>query len=161
MPDPVLGLLIVITMTGAVMAVAYRKVFYNLLGFGLAILGTAGITLALMQLLIFLGGIAIAMIFAVMMSTPKEQSEEPRKGTRFTLGIGFAVAILVVVLNGGLPTLQADPEMGTVKDLGWLLLTRFELAFEAVSLLLLGAIIGAVVIARRSREPVDEEAVRG
>ena len=42
-----LGLLIVMTMTGAVLAVSLRKVFHNLLGFGLSMIGAAGVTLIL------------------------------------------------------------------------------------------------------------------
>jgi len=160
-----LGLLIVITLAGAVLAISLRKVFHNLLGFGLAMIGAAGVTLmlgsefvALMQLLIFLGGIAIAMVFAVMMSTPREQSEEPRTLKAvipaLLIGIGFTALTCWMMLSTSFPRAAAyAPEAWSVKRLGLLLLTDFELPFEAISILLLAAIIGSVLVARRTREP--------
>jgi len=160
-----LGLLIVMTLAGAVLAVTLRKVFHNLLGFGLSIIGAAGITLilgsefvALMQLLIFLGGITIAMVFAVMMSTPREQSEEPRTLRAvipaLLIGVGFTATLCWMMLSASFPRAVAyAPEAWSVKALGLLLLTDFELPFEAISILLLAAIIGAVLVARRTREP--------
>jgi NADH-quinone oxidoreductase subunit J len=166
-----LGFLIVMTLAGAVLAVSLRKVFHNLLGFGLSMIGVAGVSLilgsefvALMQLLIFLGGIAIAMIFAVMMSTPREQSEEPRSVAvvlpALVLGVGFSAVVCWMMLNGTFP--KASPYVAdawSVKNIGLLLLTDFELPFEAISILLLGAIIGSVAIARRTREPDPGEGV--
>jgi len=163
--DVSLGLLIVMTLAGAVLAVSLRKVFHNLLGFGLATIGVAGVSLmlgsefvALMQLLIFLGGIAIAMIFAVMMSTPREQSEEPRTMAAVipavVLGVGFMAVVCWMMLEGTFPKAVAySKEAWEVKKLGYLLLTDYELPFEAISVLLLGAIIGSVLVARRTREP--------
>jgi NADH-quinone oxidoreductase subunit J len=163
MPDVALGILIVITFCGATMAVALRKVFHNLLGFGLSLIGLAGISLllgsefvALMQLLIFLGGIAVAMVFAVMMSTPREQAEEAREASRvlpaLIVGLGFPAVVAALLLGGSFPVAPVTTELFGVHDIGMALLTRFELPFEAVSLLLLGSIIGAVAVARRTRE---------
>jgi len=168
MPDVALGLLIVITFCGATMAVALRKVFHNLLGFGLSLIGLAGITLmlgsefvALMQLLIFLGGIAVAMVFAVMMSTPREQAEEPRTASRvvpaLAVGIGFPAILTVLLLGGSFPVAPTTTDLFGVEEIGLALLTRFELPFEAVSLLLLGSIIGAVAVARRTREEEESD----
>ncbi len=163
MLDLALGVLIVITFTGATMAVLLRKVFHNLLGFGLSLIGLAGISLvlgsefvALMQLLIFLGGIAVAMVFAVMMSTPREQAEESRTPARvvtaLVVGAGFPAVLAVMLVGGSFPVAPATEQLFGVRDIGFALLTRFELPFEAVSLLLLAAIIGSVAVARRTRE---------
>ena len=163
MVDLALGLLIVITFCGATMAVALRKVFHNLLGFGMSLIGLAGISLllgsefvALMQLLIFLGGIFVAMVFAVMMSTPREQAEEARQPSRvvpaLVIGADFPAVLAVLLLGGSFPVAPVTTELFGVREIGFALLTRFELPFEAVSLLLLGAIIGAVAVARRTRE---------
>ena len=166
-----LGLLIIMTLAGAVLAVSLRKVFHNLLGFGLSMIGVAGVSLilgsefvALMQLLIFLGGIAIAMVFAVMMSTPREQSEEPRSVAAvlpaLVVAVGFTGVVCWMMLSGTFP--KATPyvtDAWSVKNIGLLLLTDFELPFEAISILLLGAIIGSVAVARRTREPDPGEGV--
>ena len=173
MIDLALAFLIVITMTGAVLAVGLRKVFHNLLGFGLATIGVAGITLilgsefvALVQMLVFLGGISIAMVFAVMMSTPNEQNEEPRTFRRLLpavgIGGGFAAVLAWMMLRAELAEPNnPDAVAWSTKRIGELLMTRFELPFEAISLLLLLAIIGAVVVARRTREQGNTGGARG
>ncbi len=166
MLDLALGILIVLTFAGATMAVVLKKVFHNLLGFGLSLVGLAGISLvlgsefvALMQLLIFLGGITVAMVFAVMMSTPREQSEEPRTADRVApallVGAGFPAVMIALLLGGSFPTSPVTEELFGVREIGLALLTTFELPFEAISLLLLAAIIGAVAVARRTRERPD------
>ncbi len=166
MLDLALGVLIVLTFTGATMAVVLKKVFHNLLGFGLSLVGLAGISLvlgsefvALMQLLIFLGGITVAMVFAVMMSTPREQSEEPRTADRVVpallVGAGFPAVMVALLLGGSFPTSPVTEELFGVREIGLALLTTFELPFEAISLLLLAAIIGSVAVARRTREHPD------
>lgn len=166
MLDLALGLLIVVTFSGATMAVALKKVFHNLLGFGLSLVGLAGISLvlgsefvALMQLLIFLGGVAVAMVFAVMMSTPREQAEEPRTADRvlpaLLVGAGLPAVMAAMLVGGSFPTSPATAELFGVREIGLALLTTFELPFETVSLLLLAAIIGAVAVARRTREHPD------
>jgi len=164
MVDIALGFLIVISLAGAVMAVALKKVFHNLLGFGLSMLGVAGVTIvlgaefvALMQLLIFLGGIGIAMVFAVMMSTPREQDEEDRSPGRVLAAVGTGVGFMAIVgsltVSAAFPTAKAvDASLFSAPHLGLLLLSDYALPFEAISLLLLAAILGAVIVARRSRE---------
>jgi NADH-quinone oxidoreductase subunit J len=161
-----LAVLIVIALAGSVAAVTLKKVFHNLIGFGVAIIGLAGISVvlgsefvALMQVLIFLGGITVAMVFAVMMSTPREQAEESHPRARILGAVGIAGGLfgsLWWVLSGTtFATAAFDPEAWSTPAIGKLLLTRFELPFEAISLLLLGAIIGSVVVARRTRETLD------
>jgi NADH-quinone oxidoreductase subunit J len=49
-----------------------------------------------------------------------------------------------------------DPDFGTADGLGRLLFTDYLFAFEAVSMLLLAAVIGAVVVARSRRERIKE-----
>jgi len=162
--DVALGVLIVMVVAGSLFAVLLKKVFYNLLGFGLAMIGISGITLilgsefvALMQMLIFVGGITIAMVFAVMMSTPKEQLEEARPPSRVIPAVvvtcGFTGVLAWAMVSHSWNQLErVGTGLGSVKELGLLLLTDYELSFEAISLVLLAAIIGAILIARRTRE---------
>ena len=70
-------------------------------------------------------------------------------------GIGGVVSIWLMILLGSiisktswLENQSAEPIGSTVHDIGILLLTKYLLPFEAVSLLLLGALIGAAVLSR-------------
>ena len=106
---------------------------------------------------IFLGGIGIAMVFAVMMSTPREQDEEDRSPGRVLAAVGTGVGFMAIVgslpVSAAFPTAKAvDASLFSAPHLGLLLLSDYALPFEAISLLLLAAILGAVIVARRSRE---------
>jgi NADH-quinone oxidoreductase subunit J len=72
-------LMVVLTLTGAVLAVIPLKIVHNILGLALAMFGVTGIYLylgsqfvAMMQLLVYVGAICITYIFAIMLSPPME-----------------------------------------------------------------------------------------
>ena len=74
--------------------------------------------------------------------------------TNVQQGVGGAVAIwlfiLILMVVSKTPWNQMDTiePASTVRDIGTLLLTKYLLPFEAISLLLLGALIGAAVLSR-------------
>jgi NADH-quinone oxidoreductase subunit J len=81
------------------------------------------------------------------------------------IGPLFAVALLLelafAIVGSSLAALDepgaaAGPGFGSTGQIGALLLSRFLVPFEAASFLLLVAAVGAVVLARRRREPMGE-----
>ncbi len=162
------GLLMAVTIAGALVAVSVRNVLHAIFGLALALLGIAGIFLVLgspfvaaMEVLIYVGGISIAMVFAVMLSSVT-QAEPETAGRRLlaALAAGTLVAgIVVAVHKGGLPIDArgvTDPAAWSVKTLGSELLDRYNVVFETLSAILLLAIIGAITIAHR--DPKKEAA---
>ncbi len=150
------------TVTGAAIAVFPRNILYNVLGLALALAGIAGFYLflgsffiALMQLLIYVGAICIAIVFAIMLSRPLHL-ETPRRGIpKVALGLAASSIFFVAAASVALRT-QWVPAVERVSDwsveaIGHVLLTRYELVFELISLVLLVAIIGAIVTAGFSR----------
>lgn len=113
--------------------------------------------LAGVQVLLYVGGVSILMIFGVMMTRRHDGIVVDAEVTNVPRGV-FAAGALFAVLAGAIqltPELDAPmptPATVTVNELGRGLLIDHVLAFEVVSLLLLIAIIGAIVIARR-RDP--------
>ena len=121
--------------------------------------------LAATQLVVYAGGVVILMLFAVMLTGGAKESWN-RTGLDRVSGMGdrktFTIALLsagVVILvalkmfmglggvKGTSPSLESLYEP-TVEKLGMLLATDHILAFEISSILLLGALVGAAVIAR-------------
>ena len=104
-----------------------------------------------MEILIYVGAICIAIIFAIMLSQPMHlqipKRYRPKVALSFLLAVGMFV-VLSVVINR---TLWREPvaQVGdwSVMRLGQLLLTRYELLFELISLVLLVAIAGAIITA--------------
>ncbi len=87
-----------LTLAGAVIAVFPRNILYNVLGLVLALTGVAGLYLflnsifvALMQLLIYVGAICIAIVFAIMLSRPLHL-EAPKRNLGKVAGAAVAAA---------------------------------------------------------------------
>jgi NADH-quinone oxidoreductase subunit J len=154
-----------LTVLGAMIAVFPHNILYNVLGLALALSGIAGLYLflgsffiALMQLLIYVGAICIAIVFGIMLSRPLHQEVPKRAVPKVALGATactmFFVAAVTVALKTDWrpsPGRGEDLSLWSVQRIGELLLTRYELVYEVISLVLLVAIIGAVVTAGFSR----------
>ena len=158
--DGVFFVLAAIVLLGAFLAVTLRNVFHNALGLGLSLFGMAGIFiylnsefLAAMQVIIYVGAIAIAIIFAIMLSQPMWL---PLKGgpSRLKTARSLAVSVLFfavlsrILLGAKWPQAAEGPADYSVGRIGELLLNRYLVPFELISLVLLVAIMGALVISR-------------
>jgi NADH-quinone oxidoreductase subunit J len=118
--------------------------------------------LAAIQVLVYAGGIVVLYLFVVMLvnlKRPPEAYVDPNRRSR--LGFGLAAAVLVelaaIAAYGyarPAPAL-ADaatanmPVTGNTEQVGWLLYTSYLIPFEIASILLLVAMIGAIVLAKR------------
>ena len=153
------------TVTGALIAVLSIRLIRSVCGLALCCFGLALLYyflhspfLTLMEILIYVGAICVTIIFAVMLAEPDEPVERDHRWSRY----GWLAAALVV--SGGVfwgiarlglghdwsrPTMAANA--GAVRDLGIALLTTYSMAFELISLVLLVAILGALVVARYGR----------
>ena len=151
-----------ITLLGAILAVWPKNVFYNAMSLILCLFGVAGLFiylnsefLAVVEVIIYIGAISIAIIFAIMLSRPWSQQHGRRKPEK-VLRAFFAAGLLFL---GLLQVLRSSPWSSTsiegdysIQGIGRSLLSIYALPFEAVSLVLLVAIIGALVISS-SKDP--------
>lgn len=147
---------------GAVLAVAVPNLFRATLGLMLSLVGVAGLFLiqraeflAVVQVMVYVGGVSVLIIFAVMLTergrVAMEASINPRMagaGALVAAVLGFSVALFV----WRAPLAASPAAEVTTRDLGMALLNRYLVPFEAVSLLLLAALIGALYIAREERK---------
>jgi NADH-quinone oxidoreductase subunit J len=148
--------LAVILLSAAGLAVWLKNVFYNALALILCLFCVAGLFiylnsefLAIMEIIIYIGAISIAIIFAIMLSKPMFQKREIRSSGKILRSVIIS-ALLFFGLNKAIhnsqwpaAALEGDYSMQAI---GRMLLKESALPFEAVSLVLLVAIIGALVI---------------
>jgi len=151
-----------LTFGGAALAVFPRNILYNVLGLALALAGVGGIYLylgsffiAMMQLLIYIGAICIAIVFAIMLSRPLHVEVPERKVPKVAVAVVASVIFLVgtigvIFKTKWVPAVERSTDW-SVESIGHLLLTRYGLVFEVISLVLLVAIIGAILTAGYSR----------
>ncbi len=110
---------------------------------------------AVLQIMVYGGAIVVLFVFVVMLLNLRQDDfPPPRQRATKALGVVlvvFAVIKLLALRPAALPdTVAALPEgFGGYRDVGTALFTRFILPFEATSLLLLSALVGAVVLAKR------------
>ncbi len=147
---------------GAALAVFPRNIVYNVLGLVVCLSGVAGLFLylgsfflALMQLLIYVGAICVAIVFAIMLSPPLHLEVPKRRLPKVVAGAAASIIFFVGVGAVAVKTAwEAAPERSgdwSITTIGHLLLTRYDLVFELISLVLLVAIIGAILTTGFSR----------
>ena len=118
--------------------------------------------LAVIQILVYAGGIVVLYLFVVMLvnlKRPPEAHQDPHRMTR--LGFGMAAAVLIElgmiaaygatapITRPAVAATAAIPVSGNTEQVGWLLYTSYLIPFEIASMLLLVAMIGAIVLAKR------------
>ena len=144
----------------AIFVVTSKNIFHSAIYLVLALFGVAGIFvlleaffLAAAQVLIYVGAVAMLMIFAVMLTARIADSgvrhTNEQTGTGLIISLGLLSVILYSLWKTPFAVSGAPVADGSGMMIGKLLLTKWVLPFEIVSVLLLAALIGAVVIARR------------
>ncbi|HET8815792.1 MAG TPA: NADH-quinone oxidoreductase subunit J [Solirubrobacterales bacterium] len=153
---------------GAVGVIAMRNPFYSVLFliahlFSLAVLFlllTAAFVAAA-QVVVYAGAVMVLYVFVVAyVGGGGESAWEPIPGQRFLaplLGIALFIELAVAILSSALLALGTEgpdvkPGFGDPAAIGRLLLEKFLLPFEASSILLLLAAVGAIALAARRRE---------
>ncbi len=112
---------------------------------------------AVLQIMVYGGAIVVLFVFVVMLLNLRQDAFAPSSLSQTALkGLGVALVAwgtfqVVVLVHDALPGGAAElPQgFGGYRQVGIALFTRFLLPFEAVSLVLLAAIVGAVVLAKR------------
>lgn len=148
-------ILAAITVGAGIWLVSTRNVFHAALALIAAFMGFGGLYatlsadfMAVVQILVYAGAVAIVMVFAIMMTA--QQREDPG---RFQLpaaimGVVLVVIVAVSVLGTAWPISTALPAENTPPILAEQLLGPYILPFEIVSVLLVAAMVGAIIIAR-------------
>jgi NADH-quinone oxidoreductase subunit J len=110
--------------------------------------------IGVLQILIYAGAIVVLFLFVVMLLNLRQDEFSPER-LRFTKILGVAIGAfvgveLLLLLPAALgPAAVIPPEFGGYRMVGTALFTDWVLAFEVTSLLLLAAMVGAVILAKR------------
>jgi NADH-quinone oxidoreductase subunit J len=114
--------------------------------------------MAAIQIIVYAGGILVLFLFAVLLVNIKDEMKISKFIGAAPTGFTFAVGLLVVVIMSirsfvaappGIYSIEVIKQQTHTKALGMLLYTEFLYPFEVASLILLVAIIGAIVLAKR------------
>ena len=171
-----------VTVVGAVGVVVMRQPIHSALFLLLSFLGVACLyvlasaeLVAAVQILVYAGGIMILFLYTIMLVNVRRQRTERYLHRQAIPALGFGFLFLLVVggvivnearaLAGKMPA--ADPKalattvidgvtvLGNTQAVGWMLYRDYFLPFEIASVFLLVAMIGAVVLGKRTMERFD------
>jgi len=152
-----------ITLVSAILVITRRNAVHSALALILGLLAQAGLYLMLyapfvagVQIILYAGGIMVLFLFVIMLVNLDRAQKEEQFNKQWLAGILAALALggllVAVYLRGGTLFTEhaAQPvESSNTQQIGLMLYGNYMFAFEIASLLLLVAIIGAVVMAKK------------
>ena len=152
-----------ITLVSAILVITRRNAVHSALALILGLLAQAGLYLMLyapfvagVQIILYAGGIMVLFLFVIMLVNLDRAQKEEQFNKQWLAGILAALALggllVAVYLRGGTLFTEhaAQPlESSNTQQIGVMLYGNYMFAFEIASLLLLVAIIGAVVMAKK------------
>lgn len=161
MYDAIFYFFAALTVASAAVVVFSRNIIYSAFSLLFTFFGVAGLYvllsadfLAITQLLVYVGGILVLLVFGVML-TNKVISVEMKTGTMQVLPASMVVAFVAGTLCGIFyvnewRVIPADVTVPTtVEEIGTMLMTSYLLPFEVASVVLLVALVGAALISRK------------
>lgn len=159
-------ILSLLTIGGAVFMISFQKVVHQVVALAFTFLSIAGLYIlleaefvAVTQVLVYSGAISILMLFGIMLTKHDAQDKEPgRKG--FKIFAFVVVAGFFALMFMGIQTMniQGEPaafsEQNNIMEIGKALFSQYVIPFETASVLLLVALVGAIILAKKE---ADEE----
>jgi len=159
------GFYAAVILAGGALAVSSPSLIRAMVGLITALFGVAGMYLlmdaalvALMQILIYVGAVSVLIFFAIMLAQASPDGDESGRAGLWE----YARSALVFVIPVGILGITATvfpvdsmplPKNITPEALGQGLLGPYTLAFELISVVLLAAMAGAVLVAFERRKP--------
>jgi NADH-quinone oxidoreductase subunit J len=156
-------ILALITVVSAVIIVSRKNVIHSAFALFFTLLGVSGFYvllradfIAVTQVMVYVGGILILLIFGVMLTTKITDIDLRTKNMNNIPGLIFTVGIISILISIITTTKwnvkQPIANEETVSQIGRLLLTDYLLPFEIASIVLLVALIGSAMLARRIKD---------
>jgi NADH-quinone oxidoreductase subunit J len=111
--------------------------------------------LAAVQIIVYAGAVIVLFLFVIMLLNLKEEQQRKIRffgGAAGLISVGAIVTILVISLNAtklGADLSAQQIEGGTTAALGKLLFTQYVLPFEVISILLLVAMVGVILLSKK------------
>jgi len=155
-------ILAAVTLGSAIAAITLRNLIHCALSLSVTFAGLAALYLQLnaqfvgfAQILVYIGAVAILIVFAILLTGPGESREAIFSSSWF-IGAAiaaFVFAVLSAAILGSKTIIRDVPgaPQPTVKQIGDELMTRYVLPLEVLGLLLTAALLGAVIIALQER----------
>lgn len=159
LPVLVFGFVSLVTLGAAIAVVTTRNILHSAFYLILAFVGVAAIYvmleapfIAVVQVLVYIGAIAILIVFAIMLTRRLMSKEMEQQNSQWIPSAVGALTLFVVlgwiVYTANWPVQESVAPADPIILLGQELLTTYLVPFEIASVLLLAALVGAILIGR-------------
>jgi NADH-quinone oxidoreductase subunit J len=156
-----------VAVLGGILLINLTKVVHMVIALVFTFISVAGIYVmlsaefvAVVQILIYSGAITIIMLFGIMLTKHDDQSVEKTSLLRklvLMLAIGgFAFAVYMGIYNLDIPAQQTNLHENNTEQIGLALYSKYVIPFELTSVILLVALVGAIVLAKKD-EPEEAD----
>ena len=160
MADIAFWVIVGITVGSAFMVVQSKSLLYSAYALLFTFIGVTGLYiflwadfLAVVQIVVYVGGILVLIIFGIMLTNKITSVNISHKSMQKSVGAVVVIAFIgllgYMILSTPWFVLPNTEPSDTTSAIGRLLLMDYLLPFEAVSLLLLGALIGATTLSMK------------
>ena len=155
-----------IALTGSALTITRRNAVHSAMSLILALIGIAGLFLLqraeflfAVQIVLYVGGIMVLFLFVIMLVNLDQAMQERQFNRQWWLALACALAVgaeVFYLLKRGASAFQLAPAgppppagLGNVERIADVLFSQYLLPFEVASVLLLAAVIGSVVLAKK------------
>jgi len=170
MADIVFVALSIFAIAGAIAMLVNKSPIYSALGLLITMLSIGGLFallsasfLFMVQIIVYAGAIMTLILFILMFLNIKEEDlpKEPKKYSLIGLGVLLVLPLNILVLKAvsNLPEKDlniVEGNFGDIKPVGLALYNNWLIAFELISILLLVALVGSIVLAKK-RKPKENK----
>ncbi|MBI4482018.1 MAG: NADH-quinone oxidoreductase subunit J [Acidobacteria bacterium] len=154
-------ILAAVTLAGAANVLAQRRAVHSALSLIVSLGALAGLYallgapfIAAIQVIVYSGAIMVLFLFVIMLLDPKSEAEEVDKNpglifVALPMVAFLALALFFLIRSAGTPEARPADGPSAIEAVGRALFTEYLLPFELTSVLILVAILGAIVMAKK------------
>ena len=163
----IFSILAMFMLAGSIAMITNKQTVFSAFGFLVAMIGLAGMFalldsrfLAIAQIMVSVGAVVVLSMLTILTINAKDKSvpleRHKYKWMFFAILLVSPITLLIYKSTSAMYENFASLEVVTSKVVGSLLFSEWVLPFEIVSILLLSAMLGAIVIARKDTKKVEE-----
>ncbi|WP_134683435.1 NADH-quinone oxidoreductase subunit J [Brevibacillus migulae] len=158
-------ILSLMTIGGAVFMISFTRVVHMVVSLGVTFISIAGLFIlldaefvAVSQILVYSGAISILMLFGIMLTKHNAVEDEGSKGVNRFFAFLIVAVFFGLCFYGIQNTIWPEPAQtapnapSNVEQIGTEVFTKFVIPFELLSVLLLVALVGAIIMAKKESD---------
>jgi NADH-quinone oxidoreductase subunit J len=156
-------ILAILSIAGSVLVIILKRIAHRVTSMAGVFFAVAGLYfllraefIGIVQIMVYVGALSILFVFGMMMTDHKNVTYGPERPFSFKMVSIAGVALLLVLMLKGIFTLEVpvgqEYYIGSAELIGLELYGNYVIAFQGAGVLLLAALVGAIVLARKEAE---------